>query len=123
WSSSTVSSRSPYTACWRRRVSPTARRNWKTAIGGSLFSRTGIEGRAVWRGGPIEPPRGGSWRMEGVHRRPCGAVAADRLRSQVVINSFEPKPLYRVLEAEGFAHRAEELENGDWRITFFKNGD
>lgn len=41
----------------------------------------------------------------------------------VLINSFEPKPLYRVLEAEGFAHRAEELENGDWRITFFKNGD
>lgn len=36
----------------------------------------------------------------------------------VIINSFEPRPLYEVLGARGFHHEVERTDDGDWRITF-----
>jgi len=36
----------------------------------------------------------------------------------VLVNSFEPVPLYGVLEQQGFAHQAERAADGAWRITF-----
>lgn len=33
---------------------------------------------------------------------------------------FEPEPLYGVLERMGFAHRAEQTPEGDWKITFYR---
>lgn len=33
---------------------------------------------------------------------------------------FEPVPLYGVLGRQGFQHRAEQLDNGDWKITFYR---
>jgi uncharacterized protein (DUF2249 family) len=33
---------------------------------------------------------------------------------------FEPVPLYRVLGAKGFAHRAERQEPGHWRVCFYR---
>lgn len=38
----------------------------------------------------------------------------------VLVCSLEPRPLYKVLGAKGFSHRAEENEDGDWRITFYR---
>ncbi len=38
----------------------------------------------------------------------------------VLVNSFEPLPLYGVMARLGFTHRAEELGSGAWRITFQK---
>lgn len=38
----------------------------------------------------------------------------------VIVSTFEPRPLYKVLGAKGFSHRSEENEDGDWRITFFR---
>lgn len=39
-------------------------------------------------------------------------------QSLVIICSFEPRPLYKVLGNKGFSYRAEENDDGDWRITF-----
>lgn len=36
----------------------------------------------------------------------------------VLINSFEPRPLYNVMAGKGFEHRAEQLGPDYWRITF-----
>lgn len=36
----------------------------------------------------------------------------------VLINTFEPLPLYRVMEGKGFQHRAEQVEPGTWRVLF-----
>jgi uncharacterized protein (DUF2249 family) len=36
----------------------------------------------------------------------------------VLVNSFEPVPLYGVLEQQGFAHQAERAADGAWRVTF-----
>ncbi len=36
----------------------------------------------------------------------------------VVVNSFEPFPLYDRLGARGFEHRIERLPDGDWRVIF-----
>lgn len=38
----------------------------------------------------------------------------------VLINSFEPLPLYRVMEGKGFAHSAEQKGPDEWRITFYR---
>jgi uncharacterized protein (DUF2249 family) len=35
---------------------------------------------------------------------------------------FEPLPLYKVLGARGFAHRAERRAPGDWWIWFYREG-
>lgn len=36
----------------------------------------------------------------------------------VVYAPFEPVPLEGVLGEQGFAHVADQLDNGDWRVTF-----
>ncbi len=36
----------------------------------------------------------------------------------VVINVFEPVPLYSVLAGQGFAHETARTAEGDWRVTF-----
>jgi uncharacterized protein (DUF2249 family) len=41
----------------------------------------------------------------------------------VLINTFEPVPLYRVLGRQGFTHVAEELGPNHWRITFSREGE
>lgn len=49
------------------------------------------------------------------------AVAALKPDQQfVLLNTFEPTPLYRVLGARGFKHYAEQLEPETWRITFWR---
>ena len=36
----------------------------------------------------------------------------------LLINSFEPLPLYRVMAQNGFAHRGEQTADGTWKIYF-----
>lgn len=36
----------------------------------------------------------------------------------VVVNGFEPFPLYDRLGERGFEHSVERLPDGDWRVTF-----
>lgn len=36
----------------------------------------------------------------------------------VVVNVFEPVPLYGVLARQGFAHETTRTAAGDWRVTF-----
>ena len=36
----------------------------------------------------------------------------------VILAPFEPVPLEGVLGGQGFVHVAEELDGGDWRVTF-----
>lgn len=60
------------------------------------------------------------------HKRgeePFGAImgAIDKLGPDdvfVLVNSFEPLPLYRVMEGKGFNHSTEQLAADHWRITF-----
>lgn len=60
------------------------------------------------------------------HRRgeePFGAImgALSRLGPEdvfVLINSFEPLPLYSVMAKKGFDHAAEQVAPDCWRITF-----
>ncbi len=40
----------------------------------------------------------------------------------VIVNSFEPFPLYERLAALGFTHGSARLPNGDWQVTF-RRGD
>ncbi|MDI3297880.1 MAG: DUF2249 domain-containing protein [Bacillota bacterium] len=40
-----------------------------------------------------------------------------------LLATFEPLPLYRVLESRGFAHRARRLEGGDWEVLFLPGLD
>lgn len=54
---------------------------------------------------------------------PFGAImaAVDTLepgQDLAVIAPFEPVPLEGVLGAQGFAHEAQTLESGDWRVVF-----
>lgn len=35
----------------------------------------------------------------------------------VLVNSFEPVPLYNVLEQRGFAHETEQVAEDEWRIS------
>ncbi|MDI3317870.1 MAG: DUF2249 domain-containing protein [Bacillota bacterium] len=56
-------------------------------------------------------------------REPLGRIleAVRQLREGEglrLLATFEPLPLYRVLEARGFEHRARRLEGGDWEVTF-----
>jgi uncharacterized protein (DUF2249 family) len=39
----------------------------------------------------------------------------------VVYAPFEPVPLEGVLGEQGFTHHAEELDRGDWRVTFSRD--
>jgi uncharacterized protein (DUF2249 family) len=36
----------------------------------------------------------------------------------VIVNLFEPVPLYGVLGAQGFSHETQRTADGDWRVTF-----
>jgi uncharacterized protein (DUF2249 family) len=36
----------------------------------------------------------------------------------VVLAPFEPVPLEGVLGSQGFSYEADDLGNGDWRVTF-----
>ncbi len=64
------------------------------------------------------------------HRRgeePFEAImeAVNRLGPEdvlVLVNSFEPLPLYRVMAKKGFDHEAERLAPDHWRITFRRRG-
>lgn len=52
-------------------------------------------------------------------------AVVDSLREDqefVLINTFEPLPLYRVLGRKGFEPRAEQLGPRHWRITFRRGG-
>lgn len=60
-------------------------------------------------------------------REPFGDIMAvvDSLREDqefVLINTFEPVPLYRVLGQKGFSPQAEQLGPQHWRITFRRAG-
>ncbi|WP_435064643.1 DUF2249 domain-containing protein [Halobaculum sp. EA56] len=35
----------------------------------------------------------------------------------VIVNSFEPEPLYDVLDRRGFAHRSEQVGPDEWRVA------
>jgi uncharacterized protein (DUF2249 family) len=39
----------------------------------------------------------------------------------VVFAPFEPVPLEGVLGEQGFTHVADQLDNGDWRVTFARH--
>ncbi len=43
-------------------------------------------------------------------------------QSLLVIAPFEPVPLLILLNKQGFAHEARQIENGDWEVLFTKNG-
>lgn len=36
----------------------------------------------------------------------------------VIVNVFEPMPLYGVLAQRGFTHETARTPDGDWRVTF-----
>lgn len=36
----------------------------------------------------------------------------------LLINSFEPTPLYRVMDKRGFTHDTAEISSAEWHITF-----
>jgi uncharacterized protein (DUF2249 family) len=38
----------------------------------------------------------------------------------VLYATFEPVPLFRVMAKKGFAHRARQVEGGDWEVRFFR---
>ena len=35
----------------------------------------------------------------------------------VLVNSFEPEPLYAVLEQRGFAHETTHVEDDEWHVS------
>ena len=41
----------------------------------------------------------------------------------LLINSFEPLPLYKVMEKKGFRHESRLREPGVWEIRFCQKGD
>ncbi len=41
-------------------------------------------------------------------------------QSLVLINVFEPVPLYGVMSARGFEHDTGRLSDGDWQVRFFR---
>jgi uncharacterized protein (DUF2249 family) len=47
--------------------------------------------------------------------------AVESLKSDqalLLVNSFEPVPLYRVLEKRGFSHQTSEISPGEWHVVF-----
>lgn len=41
----------------------------------------------------------------------------------VLINSFEPTPLYGILEQRGFAYETEQVDSDEWHIRIRQRGD
>ena len=78
----------------------------------------------------MKPPAGPQVVLDVRHyhqqgREPLSDImaAVDALRPDqqfVLLNTFEPVPLYRVMERKGFRHHAERLDDGTWRITFWR---
>lgn len=61
-------------------------------------------------------------------QEPFGRIMAARGRvseegALAVRAIFEPVPLYRVLEDQGFVHYTEQLGDEDWRVWFYRSGD
>ncbi len=48
----------------------------------------------------------------------AGAAKVDPGGALVVYATFDPVPLQGVLGAQGFSYDSEQLESGDWRVTF-----
>jgi uncharacterized protein (DUF2249 family) len=42
----------------------------------------------------------------------------DENQQFLLVNSFEPKPLYAVLKKRGFSHKTMDMGNGEWRVLF-----
>lgn len=56
-----------------------------------------------------------------VDGEPFGVIssALDRLddgETLLLINGFEPEPLYGVLDRRGFAHEASRVDDGEWHV-------
>lgn len=76
------------------------------------------------------PPEGPQVELDVRHyhaqgREPFGdimkAVGALQSGEQLVLlNTFEPVPLYKVLAKQGFRHHAEKVREGDYRIIFWR---
>lgn len=64
-----------------------------------------------------EDLRRGEDPFDKITRAVKGLRAGDQL---VVLNIFEPVPLYDVLGAQGFTHRTERTPEGDWQVTFHR---
>lgn len=45
-----------------------------------------------------------------------GSLAPDQ--EFLLVNSFEPIPLYRVMDKRGFTHQTTEISPEEWHITF-----
>ena len=45
-------------------------------------------------------------------------AALEVMEDLVILAPFEPVPLEGVLGAQGFSYVAEEIGDGDWRVTF-----
>lgn len=57
-------------------------------------------------------------------REPFGKIMAavkalEPNQELVIINSFEPRPLYSVLGKRGFEYRTEQRDDGSWYVTFY----
>ncbi len=58
-------------------------------------------------------------------REPFEAIMAARAQvsdagALVVRATFEPEPLYRVMEMSGWSHHTEQLGDEDWRVWFYR---
>ena len=45
-----------------------------------------------------------------------GSLAPEQ--SLVLLNSFEPTPLYSVMQQRGFSHETVRTDDGAWQVTF-----
>lgn len=43
-------------------------------------------------------------------------AALDDAETLDLVNSFEPEPLYPVLDQRGFSHEAEQIEEDEWHV-------
>lgn len=74
-------------------------------------------------GSPEEPPDGSARVLDAreVDGEPFGEIMdaladLDPGDSLVVVNGFEPEPLYGVLADRGFAHETRQVAEDEWRV-------
>ena len=48
----------------------------------------------------------------------CAVACLGEDEELVIVNLFEPVPLYGVLAQQGFVHQTARTSDGDWRVTF-----
>ncbi len=48
----------------------------------------------------------------------CAAADLGEGEELVIVNVFEPVPLYSVLAQRGFVHETTRTPEGEWRVTF-----